>query len=141
MKTLSLLFLLFISQVLYAGNAPEAIQKDFDQRFPQAIDISWERQSSKGWIAEFVWQERNCLVLYSFSNTWLETKTQIQIDELPSPVQETLLSFYPDWKVVLASKIENSKGEILYRTAIQLDSKLQEIVLKEDGTLLMVDAQ
>ncbi len=138
MKKVVLFLMFFVSFVLIAGNAPEAIQKEFDQRFPQAGEVIWERQSTKGWIVEFVWQGQNCTAIYSFANTWVETKTQIQLDELPLPVKETLLSFYPDWKIVLANRIENAKGETLYRTAIQLDAKLQEVVLKEEGTLLMV---
>ncbi len=68
----------------------------------------------------------------------METIIEIPIAELPVSVLETLNSFYPDWKIVLAGKIENSKNETHYKAAIQKELKLQEIILKEGGTLLIV---
>ncbi len=136
-KNIVVVFLMLLGRA-YAGNAPEAIQREFDQRFSGATDVSWERENPKGWIAEFIWQDRNVVAIYSFTGLWVETKTQIQLSELPVPVKETIESFYPDWKIMVATKIENAKNEILYRTAIQKDYKLQEIVLKEEGTLLLV---
>lgn len=139
MKKIAVSLCLFLSLfTLMAGNAPDAIQKEFDQRFPGASDVIWERESPKGWIAEFVWNGQNIVANYSFAGAWVETKTQIQADELPDAVKETINSFYPDWKVVVVHKIENAKNETLYKTAIQKESKLQEIVLKPEGTLFMV---
>lgn len=138
MKKLILLSLFFAFGIVFASNAPEAIQKQFEQRFPGATDVTWERENPKGWIAEFIWNDRNVWVNYAYSTQWVETKTQIQVSELPKAVTETIESFYPDWKVMVATKIENSKNEVLYKAAIQKESKLQEIVLKEEGTLLLV---
>lgn len=136
-RFIAVLTVLLVTYV-YAGNAPEIIQKEFDQRFPGATDVSWERENPKGWIAEFVWQDRNVIANYNFAGNWLETKTQIPTSELPKPVLETIESFYPDWKIVVAHHLQNAKNEIRFKVALQQDSKLQEIVLKEEGTLLMV---
>lgn len=138
MKKLILLSLFFAFGLVFASNAPEAIQKQFELRFPGATDVTWERENPKGWIAEFIWNDRNVWVNYAYSTQWVETQTQIQVSELPKAVVETIESFYPDWKVMVATKIENSKNEVLYKAAIQKDAKLQEIVLKEEGTLLLV---
>ena len=81
---------------------------------------------------------KNVVATYAFSGAWVETKTEISSSELPEAVKETVGSFYPDWKIVLIGRIENSKKEILFKTAIQKEAKLQEIVLKEEGTLLLV---
>lgn len=131
----------FSTLLLFSGNAPDAIQKEFDHRFPGASDVIWERENPKGWIAEFVWNGQNIVANYSFAGNWVETKTQIQADELPDAVKETINSFYPDWKVVVATKIENAKNEMLYKTAIQKESKLQEIILKPEGTLFLVGVE
>ena len=138
MKKIVLLSLIFVTSILSAGNAPEVIQKEFDQRFPGASDVIWERENPKGWIAEFVWNGQNIIANYSFPGAWIETKTQIPIAELPEAVTETITSFYPDWKILVATRIENSKSEIQYKTAIQKEGKMQEIVLKAEGTLLLV---
>ncbi len=138
MKKAGIVVFLLLVGMVYAGSAPEIIQKEFELRFPGATDVSWERENPKGWIAEFIWNDRNVHVNYSFSGQWVETQTQIQLSELPKAVLETMESFYPDWKIVLTNKIENTKPDLLFKVAIQKDSKIQEIVLKEDGTLVAV---
>jgi Putative beta-lactamase-inhibitor-like, PepSY-like len=139
MKKIIILFSIVISfTILFASNVPEAIQKDFNQRFPVVTDLIWERVSSKGWTGEFVCNEQNTYVIYSFANAWLETKTQIPISQLPVPVSESLTSFYPDWKVMVTFKIDNSKAEQFYKVAIQSEAKLVQILLKPDGTLVSV---
>lgn len=124
--------------LLFASNIPEVIQKDFNQRFPVVTDLIWERVSSKGWTAEFVFNEQNTYAVYSFANVWMETKTQIPITQLPAPVNESLTSFYPDWKIMVGYKMENSKAEQFYKVAIQSEGKLVQILLKPDGTLVSV---
>lgn len=141
MKRLVCVLAILIGTFVYAGTAPESIQKEFDQRFPGASDVSWERENPKGWIAEFIWQDRNVIANYNFSGNWLETKTQIPTSELPKAVKETIESFYPDWKVVVAHRLESANVELRFKVAIQKESKLQEIVLKEEGTLVSVGVE
>jgi Putative beta-lactamase-inhibitor-like, PepSY-like len=139
MKKIIILFSAVISfTIVFASNVPEAIQKDFNQRFPVVTDLIWERVSSKGWTGEFIYNEQNTYVIYSFANAWLETKTQIPISQLPVSVSESLTSFYPDWKVMVAFKIDNAKAEQFYKVAIQSEAKMVQILLKPDGTLVSV---
>ncbi|MES1224661.1 MAG: hypothetical protein ABUT20_54720 [Bacteroidota bacterium] len=137
-RQISLPVFLFLSFNAFSGIVPDAVQKAFNARFPGVGEVSWERQHPKGFIAEFIFEGKNTKANYSFEGKWIETITEIAISELPISVKETILSFYPDWKIVVAGKIENPTSQVFYKTAIQKELRLQEIILKEEGTLLIV---
>jgi hypothetical protein len=133
-----LLTLIFFFSLAIAGNAPSNVQTEFDRLFPGIQDVIWERESPKGWNAEFTLNEKNVKASFSFAGAWIETIYEINLEELPIQIKESVNSFYPEWQIVVASKINNSKGEELYKTAIQQNGKLQELVMKPEGTLMMV---
>lgn len=138
MKKYFLIALFFWVSMAAAQNAPDLVQKAFDERFPGASDVNWEKEIPRGWIAEFVWNSQNMKVNYTLNGVWVSSQTQIPQTEIPENVYATINSFYPDWKIVLATKIESGTGDPLYKAAIQKEMQLQEIILKSDGTLMMV---
>ena len=133
-----LLFFLFLNTSVFSGIVPDGVQKSFDGQFPGASNVIWERQHPKGFIAEFEFQGKNVIANYTYEGNWVEAKTEISILDLPVAVKESIASFYPDWKMVVAGKIENSKNEVFYKIGIQNELKLIEVILKEEGTLLLV---
>lgn len=137
-KGLILIIFLLVCVKSFAGIVPDKVQAAFDKRFPGVLEINWERQHPNGYQAEFIFKGKTTKSQFSFEGIWMETVTEISTLEFPASVLETLTSFYPDWKIVLAGKVENSKQEIHYKAAIQMELKLQEIILKEEGTLFIV---
>lgn len=135
---ISFLFILLININAFAGIVPDGVQKSFDQQFPGAINVNWERQHPKGFIVEFEYQGKNITANYTYEGNWIEAKTEISILELPVAVKESISSFYPDWNIVVAGKIENPKNEVFYKIGIQKDIKLIEVLLKGEGTLFLV---
>ncbi len=138
MKIRLVIALLFTLSYASAQNAPDIVQKAFDERYPGASDVNWEKEIPRGWIAEFVWNSQNMKVNYTLNGIWVSSQTQIPQPEIPEQVYATINSFYPDWKIVLATKIESGNGDPLYKAAIQKEMQLQEIIVKSDGTLMMV---
>ena len=88
------LLLLIVSVVLiysfsYAEYPPLVVQKSFDKKFPSATNISWGRESTKEWAAEFTFEGKN----YSF------------ISPLPEDMQHVVKTLESQSKHMVIEKV------------------------------------
>ena len=137
MKKITLLLsILFVTLFSFAGNPPEAIQKAFKAKFPDAANVKWGKENKTEWEAEFTVNGTKTSANFSIDGTWVETETQIKTSELPKAVAAAINKQYPDWITTEADKIENVKKGTFYEADIRSGNKKKEVVLKEDGTFI-----
>jgi hypothetical protein len=115
---------------------PDAVQKAFDQKFPSALNVSWGKESSAEYEAEFIWNGNNVSANFFADGSWLETETEIPVSQLPAKIVTSINNQYPGWQIVGADKIETPKKDTFYEADIKSGSKKKEVELKEDGTFI-----
>ncbi len=99
-----------------AQKSPAAVQKAFQQKFPDAGDVDWSHEKSGEWEAEFeTADEHEMSASFSPEGKWLETETEIRFAELPAPVQAALKGK----KVKETARIERADGATLFEAEIR----------------------
>ena len=118
----------------YAGNPPAAVQKAFEKKFPNATSISWGKENSKEWEAEFTFDGNKISANFAEDGTWLETEKGIKISDLPKAVTEAINLKYPGWTITEADKTESLKHGTIYEADLKKGMEKKSVAYKEDGT-------
>ena len=133
--------LLLISVVYFAANSfavtvPAAVQKAFDQKFPQATEVKWDKENSSEYEANFKINGVSASANFSDKGIWLETETEIPVAQLPEAVTSAIKKQFPQSVITGADKIENSKNETHFEADLKTGSKTKEVVFNADGTVI-----
>ena len=132
-------FYLLASLVLFccysfAGIPPETVKKAFDQKFPNAANVKWGKESAKEWEAEFVFNGNKVSANFNTDGTWLETESNIAITDLPKTITEAVSVKYSGWTITIAEKSETPGTIAVYELVIKKDKVKKELAFNEDGT-------
>jgi uncharacterized protein involved in tellurium resistance len=108
--------------------------KAFEQKFPKATSVKWDKENDHEFEAGFKWNGGKYAANFSDKGEWLETETTIQFNQLPEKVQQAFNKAHKNEKIKAVAKIENSKGEIKYEIELKKGKKPVELFYKPDGT-------
>jgi hypothetical protein len=135
MKTLIILVLsiLFSASTLKAIEVPDAIKKAFQQKFPTAKKVKWEKEGSNDYEASFLLNGKELSALYSPDGQLKETETEISISEIPKVVVDALNKKYPNVKIDEAAKIERADNSIVYETEVKINKKKTDLLFDQNG--------
>ena len=127
------------------------ILRAFDQRFPQAQDVDWDKEG-KYFVAEFkspvgsevIGPAANPMVLYEMEawfdhgGNWRMTVMEVIYDMLPHSVQVGFSSCsYSGWKVEECNVVEGNGQDTLYILEVQNGSEERELYFNPQGKLTM----
>ena len=135
MKKLIILVLgtLLSASTINATEVPDAIEKAFQQKFPTAKKVKWEKEKSNDYEASFVLNDKEVSALYSPDGQLKETETEISISELPKAVVDAMNKKYPNVKIDEAAKIERSDNTVVYETEIKINRKTTDLLFDQNG--------
>lgn len=128
--------MVIISLSSFAIIPPAAVQKAFEQKFPNTSKLKWDKENAHEYEASFEWNGKNCSANFSDSGEWLETESQITFSDLPDKVQKAYTISHKEAKIKAVAKIETSKGITKYEVKIKQGIKIVELLCAEDGTIL-----
>jgi hypothetical protein len=127
------LSILFSASTLKAIEVPDAIKKAFQQKFPTAKKVKWEKEGSNDYEASFLLNGKELSALYSPDGQLKETETEISISELPKAVVDALNKKYPNVKIDEAAKIERADNSIVYETEVKINKKKTDLLFDQNG--------
>jgi hypothetical protein len=116
-----------------SDNVPEAVNKTFQNKFPNATNAKWDKENAHEFEAEFVWNGAKYSANFSDTGEWLETESTISFNQLPEKVQKAFNNSYPGANVKAVAKIETSKSTTKYEVEIKQSIKNKEVLYNEDG--------
>lgn len=112
---------------------PSEVQKAFNQQFPNASQVKWDKESKTEYEASFTMQGNKYSANFTAEGKWLETESEIQFDALPQAVQAAVQKKYKLTQIKLVAKIETAKGEVRYEVEIKHGLKTTELLYSTDG--------
>ncbi len=115
------------------SKTPTSVTSSFNQKFPHARDVEWEKESKTEWEAEFKLDEKECSANFTAEGEWLETESPMSFNTLPEKVQTAFNAAHPQSKLKEAAKIETSKGITKYEIEYKKGLKTKEVFYTENG--------
>jgi len=138
MKKIFLILIIgFIVPNIYAQNikedkVPSTIIKDFNTKYSSAQKVKWKKVEEL-YFAKFVIDGKGVDVTYESNGSWVETMTEISVNELPSEVITGANNIFTGAKVKAAAKVEQTTKEIIYILQLQNKNQKAEITLDSKG--------
>ncbi|MBL0033315.1 MAG: PepSY-like domain-containing protein [Bacteroidetes bacterium] len=134
--------IIFVAMVLICAFAtsfaqsktPTAVTTVFNQKFPYATNVKWDKESAHNYEASFVWKGVNYAANFSDTGEWLETETPTTFNQLPEKVQTAFNTSHKGVTPKAVSKIETSKQGTIYEVEFKQGVKTVEVFYKADGT-------
>lgn len=121
--------------------APASMRNAFYEKYPQAVDVEWEKKHGYA-VAEFTLPgEGECEAWYTKGGVWVMTKYDIKYSDLPQAVRTAFEASYgAQTPVDDVERLERNTGETVYfiEATIVVNGYLADIYLDyaPDGTLL-----
>ena len=134
--------IIFVAMVLLCAFAtcfaqskiPTAVTLAFNQKFPNATKVKWDKENAHNYEASFVQNGENYAANFSDTGEWLETETPTTFNQLPNKVQTAFNSAHRGVTPKAVSRIETSKQGTIYEVEMKGGSKTVEVFYKADGT-------
>lgn len=122
-------------------NAPTSMRNAFSERYPNAVDVEWEKKRGYA-VADFsIPGEGDGEAWYTKSGEWVMTKFDIRYSDLPQAVRTAFEAEYgAQTPVDDVERLERNTGDTIYfiEATIVVNGYLTDIYLdySEDGKLL-----
>jgi hypothetical protein len=131
----------------YIPLPPDAVDHNFKSKYPSATQVVWTKrmplvktknENAMDYKATFVVEKNNNSVIYSENGILIETREQIEPDQLPPNIYDAITKKYPKAIIVSATDFKNSKINGAYTAIIKSKEQSQEIevILTENGTFV-----
>jgi len=116
------------------SKTPMAVTTAFNQKFPNATKVKWDKENAHEYEASFDWKGEKLSANYSDKGEWLETESPISFNLLPEKVQATFNSAHKGATIKGVAKIETSKGITKFEVEFKQGVKTVELFYTADGT-------
>lgn len=120
--------------VFAQNKTPMAVTTAFNQKFPNAANVKWDKENAHEYEASFEWKSEKHSANFSDTGEWLETESPSSFNQLPEKVKTAFNASHKNETVKAVSKIETSKGKTLYEVEITKGAKTVELFYNADGT-------
>jgi hypothetical protein len=114
---------------------PPAVTTAFNNKYPDAMDVKWGKESAKEYEAEFKLNGNNVSANFGADGAWVETETVMKVTGLPAAVVDAIKKNYPGAVITTAEKLEEPGDKLLYETVIKVNGKKKTLELNADGSL------
>lgn len=124
------------AQRMNESDVPTAVMSAFQDKYPDAKDVEWEKESATEMEAEFELNDEEMSANFSPDGTWLETETEIKKEDLPEAVKSTLKSEFADYEVEEVEKVATLEQAEAYEAEPEKDETTLELLLDSSGKVL-----
>lgn len=117
-----------------AAEVPEAVKTAFQEKFPAAKKIQWEKEADDEWEAEFKLAGEKYSANFSSTGEWTETEHEIKESDIPENIKSILDENFSDYDIEDAEMAESSSGTS-YEFEIEADGEEFDVVIDTQGQL------
>ena len=117
------------------GNVSKNAEQAFNQRFPNADKVSWEKENAGEWEVEFELEGKEFSANFNVNGDWLETESEIENSKVPAKVSKLMIEKYSEAKIKEIYKVERKDG-VFYEYEFKLNGETQEVLLDSSANLV-----
>ncbi|MBE14843.1 MAG: PepSY-like domain-containing protein [Dokdonia sp.] len=137
---LLVLFAMFTAiGTLQAQDAPEAVKKTFQKKYPGENDPDWHTDSHGNYESHFKIDGIKYRADFHPNGAWIETETSIDKKDLPKAIQNVIKERYGDRKISEVEKVQSAAKGLFYDVEFKQKGKNMDVEFKEDGTIINLD--
>lgn len=118
------------------SKTPNAVTTTFNQKFPNASNLKWDKENAHEYEASFEWKGEKHSANISDTGEWLETESPTTFNQLPEKVQTAFNVSHKGATIKAVAKIETSKGSTKYEVEIKQGIKTVELFYDTNGNEL-----
>jgi len=134
--TITFALYLFLLKNVFAMVAPGNVQASFDKMFPNARAVHWHKEHANEYEAEFIWNGYACSANFNASGQWLETETEIGLEQVPSTIVTAFIKLHKETSLRKVYVIKSMKGETHYEMEYRKGLFNKEVLFDEQGNLI-----
>ncbi|WP_142784322.1 PepSY-like domain-containing protein [Changchengzhania lutea] len=141
MKNLSIVFALVFMALTFScnqnvnGQAPEAVKKSFQAKYPGENDPDWEKDSNGNYESHFKIDGIKYRADFKPDGMWIETESSIEKKDLPKAIREKIENDY-EGEITEIEKVDHHSKGIFYDVEFKQKGKNKDIEFKADGSVI-----
>lgn len=121
-------------------DVPAKIKTAFEQKFPTAQKVKWDKENETEWEAEFKMNGLEYSANFSSDGKWMETEYEIEKSEIPQVVKQTLDNEFAGYDIEEAEISETTDGKV-YEFALEKGETELEVAISPDGKVVKKEVQ
>ncbi|NNE31207.1 MAG: PepSY-like domain-containing protein [Winogradskyella sp.] len=135
-------FIICISLLIFNCNthlnaqAPEAVKKTFQAKYPGENDPDWHTDSHGYYEANFKIDGIKYRADFNADGTWVETECSIDEDELPEAIKKVIEEKYDDEEITEIERVESAKKGLFYDVEFKRKGKNKDVEFRTDGSII-----
>jgi len=136
-----MILMVFVSTMAFTAcgqksDVPAKVKTAFEQKFPNATKVSWDKENAKEWEAEFKMEGKEYSANFDADGNWKETEYEIRKSDIPTAVKSTLDKDFNGYKIEEAEISETSDGTV-YEFELEKGKSEIEVAISPNGKLVM----
>ncbi len=117
------------------NSAPQKVKDAFAQKFPNATNVEWEKESDAEWEAEFKMNGKEHSSNFMEDGTWVETEYEVSEANVPQVVLEALKSNFEGYDIEEMEYSETADGKV-YEFVIEKGDIEMEVTIDTNGNIV-----
>lgn len=136
MRSLFILAFVLMQFGAMATDVPSNVQNTFKSKYPTATDVEWYDEEDGTYAAYFYVNEQSKTAKFNNTGNWTETKTFMDVNEMPKPVINAINSKYKGAEIGSVTMIELPTNLNQFEVSAEMNSTTYLLTYDEKGTLL-----
>ncbi len=124
------------AQSLKESEVPAEVVSAFQEKFSQAKNVEWEKESDNELEAEFKHDGKEMSASFSNTGEWLETETEIKEKDLPRAVKDALKTQFVGYDIEESAQVSTPAQSEAYEVELEKGKATLEVVLDKSGKVL-----
>jgi len=118
------------------AQAPDAVKKTFQAKYPGENDPDWHQDDHGYYEANFKIDGIKYRADFNEDGSWVETETSIDEDDLPKAILKVIEEKYADEDITEVEKVDSASKGLFYDVEFKQKGKNMDVEFKADGTII-----
>lgn len=119
-----------------ADSVPDSVKNKFLEIEPSAYSIRWVNDGDIYKVYYKLKDKDKVTSYFDFNGNWMETETEIEVEELSAAVIQVLQIKFSEYEIVDIEIVNTSDGQVLYEVDLSKESKTYDILFDTTGRIL-----
>lgn len=118
------------------AQAPDAVKKTFQSKYPGENDPDWHTDSNGNYESNFKIDGIKYRADFAPDGSWIETESSIDFDELPQAIQKIIKNDYDKGDITEIEKVESASKGLFYDVEFKRKGKNKDVEFRATGEII-----